>query len=162
MRTRSLLSHQQREHAVTLFERGAGPSFAARELQVPPDPVKKLYHRWRIHGRLCLVEKPTKTQYSFDIKKHVVARFLAGETKPALAKEFNLSSPQLIDAWVRRYRDDGDDGLRPKPKGRPRKDPDAPRQPLSELQRIQRENDRLRAENAYLKKLRDLRDQGLR
>lgn len=162
MHARSLLSQQQRTSSVDLFESGSGYTHVARKLQLPPDRVKRLFNRWRIHGRLCLVDKPTKSQYSFDVKKNVVARVLAGETKHALAKEFTLSSPQLVEAWVRRYRNEGDDGLRPKPKGRPRKDPDTPRQPLSELQRAQRENERLRAENAYLKKLRDLRDQELR
>lgn len=165
MHSRSLLSPAQRELAVTKFEAGQGSESVASELRVPEHRVRRLYGRWRIHGRLCLVEKPTKSMYSFEVKKEVVTRFLAGEAQPALALEFRLSSPQLVRAWVTRYRAEGDDGLRPKPTGRPRKDPDAPsvpRAPLSELQKMQRENARLRAENAYLKKLRDLRDQGQR
>jgi hypothetical protein len=49
--------------------------------------------------------------------------------------------------------------LRPKPKGRPRKNPEAPARPESELEQLRRENERLRAENAYLGKLRALREQ---
>lgn len=162
VRAHSSLSPTQREIAVEYFEQGLGSDSTAVRLRVSRRPVRKLYDRWRIHGRLCLVEKPTKTTYSFDFKKEVVERFLAGEPKTALAKEYQLSSPQLVADWVRKYRADGEEGLRPKPKGRPKKNPHAPRQPVSELQRLQRENDRLRAENAYLKKLRDLRDQGLR
>lgn len=162
MRTRSLLSTNQRELAVEFFEQGYGKEATATSLRVPSSRVRKLYDRWRIHGRLCLVEKPTKTMYSFDLKKEIVDRFLAGESKPALAKEFQLSSPHLLENWVRKYRAEGEAGLRPKPQGRPNKAPETPRQASSELQRMQRENERLRAENAYLKKLRDLRDQGLR
>ncbi len=162
MYLRSLLSPQQREEAVGLFERGYGAWFVATRLCVPEGRVARLYDRWRIHGRLCLMNKPTRTQHSYEKKKVVVERVLAGESKPALAQEFQLSSPKLIDAWVRRYRDEGEAGLRPKPKGRPRKDDDAPPRQLSELEQAQRENERLRAENAYLKKLRDLRDQGHR
>ena len=158
MRARSSLSPTQREIAVEYFEQGVGSDTTAARLQVRLGPVRKLYDRWRIHGRLCLVEKPTKSTYTFEFKKEVVERFLAGEGQPALAKEYQLSSPRLIAAWVRKYRAQGDDGLRPKPKGRPKNDPHAPRQSISELERIKRENDRLRAENAYLKKLRDLRD----
>lgn len=160
MRARSLLTSRQRELAVTLFAEGYGYAGTANRLEPSAYSVRALYHRWKIHGRLCLVEKPTKTQYSFEIKKEVVSRFLAGESKSALAQEYQLSSPQLISAWLRRYRDDGDDGLRPKPQGRPRSS-SAPRV-LTEEERLRRQVARLEAENAYLKKLRDLRDQGLR
>lgn len=160
MRARSLLSPAQREQAVELFEQGYGSDGIATRFGVPPTRVRSLYHRWRIHGRLCLMEKPTRTMYSFDVKKEIVDRFLAGETKPDLAREYRLSSPKLIERWVRLYRIEGDAGLQPKPKGRPRQDPSTPARRLSEVERIRRENERLRAENAYLKKLRDLRGQG--
>ncbi len=107
MYLRSLLSPQQREEAVGLFERGYGAWFVATRLCVPEGRVARLYDRWRIHGRLCLMNKPTRTQHSYEKKKVVVERVLAGESKPALAQEFQLSSPKLIDAWVRRYRDEG-------------------------------------------------------
>ncbi|MFD7155434.1 helix-turn-helix domain-containing protein [Kribbella sp. NPDC059898] len=159
---RSSLSEAQRVLAVGLFERGLGPGAAARRLVVARDPVKMLYQRWRIWGRGALVTRPTKRSYSFEFKLAVVERFLAGEPVTVLAAEYELSSPQLVKAWVRVYRRDGADGLRPKPKGRPRKDPDGPdvaAEPESELVRLRRENERLRAENAYLGKLRALRQQ---
>ncbi|MBP1327447.1 transposase-like protein [Leucobacter exalbidus] len=106
------------------------------------------------------MERPTKTQYSFEIKKEVVTRFLAGETRPALAQEFQLSSPDLVSSWVRQYRAEGDSGLRPKPKGRPKGSAVPPA--LTEEEKLRRQVARLEAENAYLKKLRDLRDQGQR
>lgn len=73
-----------------------------------------------------------------------------------LAQEFDLSSPKLVEAWVRIYRDEGEDGLRPKPTGRPRRDPDTPARELSEVEQLRQENERLRAEVAYLGKLRAL------
>ncbi|OLN14331.1 transposase, partial [Corynebacterium diphtheriae] len=45
-----------------------------------------------------------------------------------------------------------------KPKGRPKGS--AKPKVLTEEDKLRRENERLRAENAYLKKLRDLRNQG--
>lgn len=97
--------------------------------------------------------------FSFDFKFAVVQRYLAGETKVALAKELQLSSPELIKKWAHQYRNEGEDGLRPKPKGRPKKNPEAPAQPESELQRLRRENERLRAEVAFLGKVQALRDE---
>ncbi|MBG9267271.1 helix-turn-helix domain-containing protein [Corynebacterium diphtheriae bv. mitis] len=49
------------------------------------------------------MEKPTKKHYSFEIKKEVVDRFLAGETRMNLAKEFKLSSPQQVKDWVSKW-----------------------------------------------------------
>ncbi|WP_235009504.1 helix-turn-helix domain-containing protein [Arthrobacter sp. SLBN-83] len=103
--------------------------------------------------------KPTKQVYSFEFKLALVERFIAGESAPDLAAEVGLSSPTLLKTWARAYRREGPDALRPKPKGRP-KAPGAP-QPaeVSELERLRRENERLRAEVAYLGKLRALRAQ---
>jgi len=101
--------------------------------------------------------KPTKRLFSFEEKLTIVQRFLAGETKPDLAQEYDLSSPKLIKRWAQRYHVEGEEGLRPKPKGRPKRDPDAPVRGETELERLQRENERLRAEVAYLGKLQALR-----
>ena len=120
LKARSYLSEQQREELVRLFEQGFGSQAAATYLGVPRYPVRKLARRWKLHGRLCLVEKPTKKQYSFEIKKQVVTRFLDGETRMELAAEFGLSSEQLVHAWVRAWRDGGGRALMPKPKGRPK------------------------------------------
>lgn len=104
------------------------------------------------------MDKRTKQYLPFETKKLIVDRFLAGETAMDLAAEFGLSSGSLVNAWVRTWRQGGDEALKPKPKGRPKGSTSAG--PLSEEDKLRRENDRLRAENAFLKKLRDLREQG--
>ncbi len=142
--------------AVTFFETGYGRDAVATRLSVSPNAVRKLHDRWRIWGAEVLVPKPTKRTIPFELKREIVQRFMAGETKVALAQEYALSSPQLIQRWARTYRAEGDDGLRPKPKGRPKRNPEAPVRAESELERLQRENERLRAEVAYLGKLRAL------
>lgn len=158
MRARSSLSERQRSQLVELFEAGIGYYAAASRLGVSCDSARRLFRRFQLHGRLCLVEKPTKQQFAYETKKEVVERFLAGETKMNLAGEFGLSSEQVITGWVRAWRRGGDDALRPKPKGRP-KGSGKPKM-LTEEDKLRREVERLRAENAYLKKLRDLRNQG--
>lgn len=103
--------------------------------------------------------KPTKRAYSFEFKLALVERFAAGETAHDLASEAGLSSPKLLETWARAYRREGSDALRPKTKGRPRKADGPPPVEPSELERLRRENERLRAEVAYLGKLRALRAQ---
>jgi transposase len=155
----SSLSEGQRETAVAWFEKGLADRATARLLGVARWPVKKLYRRWRIHGQGALVTKRVKQSYSFDFKLAMVERFIAGEAASNLAAEAGLSSPDLVKTWARAYRREGADALRPKPKGRPRKPDAPPPAETSELERLRRENERLRAEVAYLGKLRALRAQ---
>jgi transposase len=110
----------------------------------------------------ALVGKPTKSRYSFEFKLDVVRKVLdEGVTVEQLAHEYELSSGQLVQSWIRAYRRHGEEGLKPKPKGRPATggSPPTPGE-MSDLERLQQENLRLRAENAYLKKLGALRAQG--
>jgi transposase len=125
MHARSSLAKAQREAAVALFEKGIGYMATATLLGVSRVPIKALYGRWRIHGQGALVTRPVKS-YSFEFKLALVERFLAGESGPDLVVEAGLASRELLQKWVRAYRLDGEDGLRPKPKGRPRK-PDSRR-----------------------------------
>jgi transposase-like protein len=159
MPVRSPLSEVQREAAVAWFEKGIADKAAARLLGVSHSPVKLLYLRWRIHGRGALVAKPTKRAYPFEFKLALVERYIAGETAQDLAAEAGLPSSGLLKNWAGAYRRDGTDALRPKPKGKPRKPDSPPPAELPELERLRRENERLRAEVAYLGKLRALRAQ---
>ncbi|CAB0874644.1 DNA-binding protein [Corynebacterium diphtheriae] len=157
MHPRSKLSQAQRELAVDLFEEGYGSRAVANRLGVRREQVRHLEDRFRLHGRLCLVSKRTKRQYSFDAKMEILRRHKAGELKSDLAKEYGLSSPALINHWVWQVNKGGPDALRPKPKGRPKSS--ARPAPVTEEDKLRRENELLKAEVAYLKKMRDLRDQ---
>ncbi|WP_367400677.1 helix-turn-helix domain-containing protein [Arthrobacter sp. PsM3] len=123
----SSLSEEQREAAVALFATGWGSRAVATRLGVGRKAVLRLHDRWRVRGDTALVTTPVKRLYSFELKLNAVQRYIAGETRVALAKELDLSSPHLIAVWAGQYRAEGEDGLRPKPKGRPRKNPDARR-----------------------------------
>ena len=103
--------------------------------------------------------KPGKRSFTFEFKLGVVRRFVDGEATAAeLAREHDLSSSKLVENWVRAYRREGEEALRPKPKGRPVKavDTSGP----GELEQLRQENLRLSAKVAYLEKMRALREQG--
>ena len=146
MRARSSLTEHQRLQLADLFEQGWGYTAAARRLSVSKYAVRSLQRRFKLHGKLCLVEKPTNQQYSFEMKKEVVDRFNAGESRMDLAREFALSSDQLVASWVRAWRAGGDEALRPKPKGRPKGS--SPSKVITEEDRLRREIEKLQAENA--------------
>ena len=164
VRSDSSLSVEQRVAAVAAFEAGYGSRAAARRLGLPVRPVNSLYDRWVLHGKMALVARDRKSVYSWEFKRSIVARFLAGESARQLAAEFNFSSSDLVYSWVRVWRLAGDEGLRPKKRGR------KPKTLIASLDQeggarvvdaaLIEENTRLKAQVAYLKKLRDLRDQG--
>nr|WP_258174499.1 IS3 family transposase [Corynebacterium diphtheriae] len=127
------------------------PRAVANRLGVRREQVRHLEDRFRLHGRLCLVSKPTKKQYSFDTKMEILRRYRTGELKSDLAKEYGLSSPNLISHWVWQVNKGGSDALQPKPKGRPKGSGQSV--PMTEEDTLRRENELLKAEVAYPKKI---------
>jgi transposase-like protein len=146
---------------VALFEEGFGRGAVAARLGVGRGAVARLHDRWRLRGAGALVTERGVRPYEFEFKLEVVRRYVAGEaTAIALAGEYGLSSPKLVQRWVREFHRGGEDALRPKPTHPVKVPPDTDTAGLSELERLRAENLRLAAENAYLKKLRALREQG--
>lgn len=155
MRKTSTLTQEQQHAVIALFQEGYGPDATATRLRLRLSVVDGLHLRWRVRGAEVLVPRKNKV-YSHATKCEVVRRFHAGETKVALAQEYDIAAPKRISRWARIVERDGEDGLLPKPKGRPEKDPDAPPPMLTELELLRQQNQYLRAENAYLKKLKAL------
>lgn len=157
MYSRSTLSHRDAVSAVELFEEGFTAKSVALSLDLAPNPVQMLYQRWQLRGAGALVTRDRR-QYEFETKLAIVRRHVDGESGRALAEEYDLPSPTTVANWTVIYRRDGEDGLRPKRRGRPPTDRgEVP--PESELETLRKENQQLRAEVAYLGKLRALRSQ---
>ena len=160
MYSKSTLSHCDAVSAVELFEQGFTAKSVALSLDLAGAPVQMLYQRWQLRGPGALVTRDRK-QYDFDTKLEIVLRHTRGESGRALAEEFDLPSPSTVANWTSIFRRDGADGLRPKRRGRPpTRRADSP--PEDETKALRRENERLRAEVAYLGKLRALRPSGQR
>ena len=157
MYSRSTLSHRDAVSAVELFEEGFTAKSVALSLDLAANPVQMLYQRWQLRGTGALVTRDRR-QYEFETKLAIVRRHVDGESGRALAEEYDLPSPTTVANWTVIYRRDGEDGLRPKRRGRPPTDhSEVP--PQSELETLRKENEQLRAEVAYLGKLRALRSQ---
>ncbi|MDH0033127.1 helix-turn-helix domain-containing protein, partial [Acinetobacter sp. GD03873] len=75
--------------------------------------------------------------------------------------KFDLKSPSQVFNWLRQYREHGIDGLKPKPKGRTKLMPKPIKLSKADQDKTQKELLEelayLRAENAFLKKLKALR-----
>ena len=80
------------------------------------------------------------TEYSFEDKKKLVMREIAGEPVAALAREFGVSRKTAY-GWLKSYGRDGDDGLKPKSK-RPLNSPNKASTEVEQLVvRLKQENE---------------------
>src|SRR5690606_13406392 len=127
--------------------------------------VRRWIKSYQMHGVEGLRKKSSR--YSAQFKLLVLQRIQQDElsVRQALAL-FNIrGGVGVITEWKRRYHEQGLAGIQPKPRGRPKKmiDSKPPKSvtPLVEDTRsreeLVKENEYLRAEVAYLKKLRALR-----
>ncbi|WP_137744217.1 helix-turn-helix domain-containing protein [Robertmurraya siralis] len=123
-------------------------------------PIKrwvKLYEKFGMDG---LMRKKEKQTYSVQFKLDVLSfmkRTGSSETETAL--HFGLTNPPLIASWKKAFHDGGVEGLN-KLKGRPpmsdraKNTKNTESKEMTYEQKLERENELLRLEVEYLKKLR--------
>ncbi len=117
-----------------------------------------------IFGEEGLKPKPKQT-YTFEFKKEVVLSIIEqGLSITEALYRFKLREAGMVCTWLNQYRKHGIDGLKPRPRGRPKSmpKPKIPKTQLSESDRsktrdeLLEELEYLRAEVAFLKKRRAL------
>lgn len=133
-------------------------------------PLRDWVLNYKVYGADGLKPKKTKTNYTLDFKLTVL-KFMqeTGSSYRETAHHFKLHNPSMIANWKRSYLKGGTEGLN-KPTGRPSKMSKKKKsKPFkkrsiksSEVDRIQAleaENEYLRTEVAFLKKLRELQEE---
>ena len=140
-----------------------------RELAKRHGIGRSTLRRWvsgyRIHGDAGLRKKSSR--YDADFKLHVLQYMRSNELSgQQVSVVFDLRDAGAIGKWQRLYDDGGYEALKPRPKGRrptmtrakptPAEDPIRPAKERTH-QELLEENEYLRAEVAYLKKLQELR-----
>ena len=98
-------------------------------------------------------------RYSFNTKMEVVIRYLDGDAPDWLAQEYGIKSEKLIHKWAQKWQTSGDAGLDPRMR-RPTST-NADTNAETELERLRRENYRLRMERDVLRALKALRESKL-
>lgn len=139
-----------RAEAVRLHDAGFGRRLIARKLDVPHEAVRQWLLTYRARGMEGLMEPGgRRSWYDFETKVAAARAVVEdGAPKPEAMERFGIASASPLDRWCRLYREGGAEALRPKPKGRPRKEA----APLTREQELEREVRRLEAQVAYLKK----------
>lgn len=133
----------------------------ANEHGVGRTVIRGWVSRYQEHGADALRSK--RTQYSVEFKLSVLRRMKqeALSLTQVLALFDLRGGTGVVAKWQRQYDEGGPEALKPKPRGRPPKMMPTPKPPeaqppaddASALEKLRKENEYLRAEVAYLKKL---------
>ena len=148
-------------------EQGLGFKTIGKLYDVNPSQIKlwySFYQRYGVQG----IEQRTYTSYSTSFKLEVVKYLETNiiSLKDACVK-FNISRESVIISWQRAYAQNGVEGLISQPKGRKvimenskKNRSTKESKPLTREEELLQENEYLRTELAFLKKLRALAQNG--
>ena len=127
---------------------------------------KSIIHRWIIlynkfgeSGLLPRINQIYSIEFKLKVLKTIAKKYLS---LSEACLEFNIPSNSIIVKWQKDFANFGIEGLQPKPKGRQKSMSDYKRKkrksdkPLTREEELLLENERLRCENEFLKKLQAL------
>ena len=132
---------------------------AAKEFNIPsPTPIMEWIRKYKEHGVEGLIKQP-KSSYSGEFRQNVVEYMHSNHLSATeTAVHFRVQTP-IVLKWERIYYEEGPQGLYEEKRGRKKNMSSKPRK-----KKLSKENEedlieeiqRLRMENAYLKKLQAL------
>jgi transposase len=105
-----------------------------------------------------LIESTAWKTYSKELKINAVEDFLQKDlTGNDILEKYTISSDSILRTWVKKFEAAGEEGLRDL-RGRKKEEVELTMEEKLQLEikRIERENERLRAENLFLKKLEEI------
>lgn len=138
-----------------------GYKLLARKYGIPSStPIKRWVRAYQAFGEEGVRKKQMNQLYSVQFKVDVL-HFMkrTGASYQDTAIQFELNDPSIIARWSREFLAEGVKGLEERAKGRPsmskkpKPNPVKPENSLSREEQLERENELLRLEVAYLKKL---------
>ena len=148
---------EARKEAAELIARGHGKRALSSEPAIPIGIAEEWVHAYGAVGEEVFLDMgSTRRRYDYGTKLAAAQDYVDnGLTRREVLSKYGVANQTQLKRWARAYREGGPEALRPKPRGRPRAG-DGPPGAAAREQELEAENRRLRAEVAYLKKLRAL------
>lgn len=142
-----------------------GYRLLAKKYNMPSrTPLQDWVRSYKTKGMEGLKREKTKEVYSVQFKLDTIQFMLnTGASYQETTEQFKLNNSSLIHSWMKTFNEQGVEGLKPKIKGRPSMSKKPNKQPKKEVKKLtreaelERENELLRLEITYLKKLRAFR-----
>lgn len=157
-RKRKKHDYADRLKYMRLLETGRSFKSIHKEYGIDSVQLRVLWEKYKIFGKTGL-KKCANIKADFALKKKIVLDIEENHLTLHAASLKYGASYQRIYVWLRQYRENGWASLksikkrgRPSRMGRPKKES----KPLTELERLRKEVQELRTENALLKKVRAL------
>ena len=150
-----------------------GCGFLAKKYGISNESiVRRWINAFNSQGYEGIKVSRKNNNYSFEFKQNIVKLYLTGEMSyQELANQFNINNPPMIARWVKEFREQGLDGLKPKKRGRPsnmtkkklKSKQDVKKEyseeEIDEIRRLKDENYWLQMEIDFLKKKMELEDE---
>lgn len=161
------LKYEDKLKIIKMKEKGYSSTEICNLFNIKGNSIYRIVNAYNLHGQDGLLHPIKSQHYSPDEKLEVVKRHLNGSSYSELCAVYNISNGGTIANWVKKYNQEGYNGLTGK-KGRPCKymkksepkiEPADTSSPMSqkdlvkENKKLKKENEYLRAKMAYEKKL---------